>query len=254
MKIIKLLITGLGLILLSSCATIPRAPAIPGPSTHTIQPLPPQVIRQDIFHTVAPGESLWRISKIYDVGIDNIVRANQLREKDKLDMGQKLLIPMAMPACSIIPLYPSNKWEYIIIHHSATDAGNALAFYHSHKRRGFIEGLGYHFVIDNGTSGKSEGNIEVSPRWLKQQDGAHCKASGMNYKGIGICLVGNFSQENVSDKQMLSLAYLVNMLRKYYRVPVKNILGHGNVPQAQTECPGKKFPWEKFYRLLREKE
>jgi N-acetylmuramoyl-L-alanine amidase len=179
------------------------------------------------------------------------MRRNKLNRDDKLTMGQKLVIPYAMPACSIIALYPSRKWKYIIIHHSATDEGSALSFYHSHKRRGFIYGLGYHFVIDNGTRGKPEGYIEVSPRWIKQQDGAHCQASSMNHKSIGVCLVGNFSKEWVSDKQLLSLVYLVNILRRYYHIPLKNIIGHGQVPGAQTECPGKRFPWKRFFTELK---
>ena len=100
-------------------------------------------------------------------------------------MGQALLIPNAAPLKPIIPLYHSDKWKYIIIHHSATDEGNALCFDKSHSLRGFTRGLGYHFVIDNGTKGKLDGQIEISPRWIKQQDGAHTKASGFNKKSIG---------------------------------------------------------------------
>jgi N-acetyl-anhydromuramyl-L-alanine amidase AmpD len=68
----------------------------------------------------------------------------------------------------------------------------------------------------------------------------------MNYKGIGICLVGNFNQERVSQKQLDSRAYLVNILREYYKIPIKNIVGHRQVNGAKTECPGKYFPWEEF--------
>jgi len=125
-KFIELFITGACLLFLSSCATIPTAPLKPQPAT--VYPLAPELIRHDIFHTVAPGETLWRIGKIYDVRIEDIMRANNLSDKDKLSMGQRLLIPQALPASSIIPLYPSNKWKYIVIHHSATDVGNALTF------------------------------------------------------------------------------------------------------------------------------
>lgn len=236
-------------IILGSCATAPVQPP-----TYPTKEIYPQftapVLRQDIFHIVAPGETLWRISKMYDVKINNIVQANDLNRPEDLQMGQRLLIPQAAPLRPVIPLYKSKKWKYIIIHHSATDEGNSLAFFHSHLKRGFL-GLGYHFVIDNGTSGKEDGQIEASPRWIKQQDGAHCKASGMNHKGIGVCLVGNFSQERLSEKQMDSLVYLVNVLRKYYNIPIKNIIGHGQVKGARTECPGKFFPWDKFISRLK---
>jgi len=203
-----------------------------------------------MIHIVAPGETLWRISKTYDVSIEDVMRANSLIQPNKLEMGQELLIPKAIPARSVISLYPSNKWKYIIIHHSATDVGSALKFHYAHKRRGFSQGLGYHFVIDNGSSDKPDGHIEVSPRWIKQQDGAHCKAAGMNHKGIGVCLVGDFSGEYVSEKQLSSLVYLVNLLRRYYNIGLNNIMGHGEVPGASTECPGRRFPWNRLFTQL----
>lgn len=250
MKIIKLFIIGACLIALSSCATVTaiHPPTITPPSAYIP---PPPVIRHNMVHIVAPGETLWRIGKTYDVQISDIMQANRLRKEDELTMGQKLLIPDALPARPVVTLYPSQKWKYIIIHHSATDVGSALGFHYAHKRRGFSHGLGYHFVIDNGSSGKSDGHIEVSPRWIKQQNGAHCKAGGMNYKGIGICLVGDFTGEYVSSKQLSSLVYLVNLLREYYHIPLKNIMGHGQVRGANTKCPGNKFPWNRFIQQLK---
>jgi len=186
---------------------------------------------------------------MYDVSVDSIIRANNLPSDSSIQKGQKLLIPNAAPLRPIIPLYSSPKWRYIIIHHSATEVGNALRFDDAHNRRGW-EGLGYHFVIDNGTEGKQDGQIEVSPRWIKQRDGAHCKASNMNLKSIGICLVGNFNYEKVTRKQMDSAVYLVNKLRKFYGIPKGRILGHGQVKGACTDCPGKKFPWDEFMSKL----
>jgi N-acetylmuramoyl-L-alanine amidase len=72
----------------------------------------------------------------------------------------------------------------------------------------------------------------------------------MNSKGIGICLVGNFNNEYVSPKQLDSLVYLITTLRHYYDIPKKNILGHKQVPGAQTECPGKNFPWKELNRRI----
>jgi len=186
---------------------------------------------------------------MYDVNMQDIMKANNLASKEQLERGQRLLIPNAAPVRPVIALYPSSKWKYIIIHHSATDSGNANSLYDLHNRRGF-SGLGYDFIIDNGTGSKQDGQIEVSGRWVKQIDGAHCLAGGMNHQGIGICLVGNFSRERVSSKQLDSLVYLVNLLRKYYGIPQEKILGHGQVPGAATECPGLRFPWDEFKSRL----
>lgn len=213
---------------------------------------PPMEPRANAWHVVAPGETLWRLSKIYQVNIEDIKSANSLSDTQALEMGQRLLIPNATSQKPVIPiyLYDTDKWKYIIIHHSATDEDNSLSLYWLHIRRGFDEGLGYHFVIDNGTYGKGDGEIEIAPRWIKQRDGAHCKANGMNKVGIGICLVGNFSKDRVSEKQLDSLVHLVNVLRDHYNIPKENIIGHGQVPGAKTECPGTTFPWYEFYARL----
>ncbi len=233
-------------VVLSSCASIPSKPVFqPPPSVP-----PPPVVTTDIIHFVAPGETLWRIGKMYDVPINRIMQANRLKDPGALDMGRALMIPNASHPKPVISLYANKKWKYLIVHHSATEAGNSLAFHKHHLKRGWDRGVGYHFVIDNGTSKKRDGQIEVTPRWLKQQNGAHCKASSMNTKAIGICLVGNFNKEFISRKQMDSLVFLVRQLMTYYKIPFNNIIGHGKVPEASTECPGRNFPWEEFKSRL----
>lgn len=243
-------------ITLTSCA---RAPVRHVQTLHTLKPYPvlpgkvvtlPDVLRGDVYHEVGPGETVWRISKMYDVEIESITRDNNLKDATKLEKGQRLLISNAAPLRAVIPLYPSRKWDYIVIHHSATDVGKALSFDYVHSKKRRWKGLGYHFVIDNGTSEKEDGQIEVSPRWIAQDDGAHCRANGMNYRGIGVCLVGNFNVDNVTTKQKEALIYLVNILKDYYSIPNSHILGHGQVEGASTDCPGRKFPWGEIRRCL----
>lgn len=195
-----------------------------------------------IIHEVAPLETLWRISKMYDITVESIRQANHLTD-NTIYVGQKLIIPNAKCFKNIIPLYPTNKWRYIVLHHTATDIGKAMLINNYHMGKGFVYGLGYHFLIDNGTLGKGDGQIEVSPRWIKQQDGAHCKAGKMNYMGIGIALVGNFNERSPTDAQVRSLLLLLDVLTDYYHIPPSHVLGHGDVPGARTDCPGRLFPW-----------
>ncbi len=230
---------GLVCLFLSSCSTAPVAKspvdaAIYGSSST------PFAARAGVYHSIAPGETLWRISKMYDVDVQSIVNANRIKDVTDVEIGQKIYVPNAARRKNIISLYPNRKWKYIIIHHSATDFGNAMQFNEAHLRRGW-KGIGYHFIIDNGTCGKDDGQIEMGPRWIKQQDGAHCKANNMNERAIGICLVGNFSKGKPTKKQMDSLIYLTDKLKKYYKISKKRVLGHGEVLGAKTECPGTRF-------------
>jgi N-acetyl-anhydromuramyl-L-alanine amidase AmpD len=203
-----------------------------------------------IVHEVGPLETVWRISRMYDVPQQEIYAANRLSPSDSLRIGQKLLIPNAKTLRHVIPLYPGSQWKYIIVHHTATDIGNAILVNRSHHDRGFWHGLGYHFLIDNGSLSKSDGQIEVSPRWIKQQPGAHCKAGGMNDKAIGVALVGNFSEGLPTTRQMDSLAYLLKTLMQQYHIPPAQIMGHRDVDGASTECPGKRFPWSNLRQCL----
>ncbi len=132
---------------------------------------------------------------------------------------------------------PANRWQFIVIHHSATPAGNAGSFDRMHRQKGWDE-LGYHFVIGNGT-GSSDGQIEVGPRWTKQKWGAHARTADQRFNnyGIGICLVGNFDIERPTSRQMESVARLVGYLSKTYRVPVGRVVAHSET--KATECPGR---------------
>lgn len=197
---------------------------------------------RNTIHEVGPLETVWRISRMYGVTVESIYAANNLKPNDVLQTGQKLVIPNARMVRYIVNLYPCNNWKYIILHHTATDTGNARTINNAHGDRGFWNGLGYHFLIDNGTLGKGDGQIEMSPRWIRQQSGAHCKAGGMNERSIGIALVGNFNNETPTQNQMQALNYLLATLRDYYRIPVGNVLGHREVDGAKTECPGRLFP------------
>lgn len=267
------LVSLVALWVLSGCASQPTPPPKPAPAPVASAPSPSlgpppqistgpqriQVIQEPltssgqprtVIHEVAPMETVWRLSKMYGVPMESIYRANGLKPGTPIHIGQKLTIPNAVQFQNIIPLYPNTCWRYIVVHHTATDIGKATLIHSSHQNRGFWNGLGYHFLIDNGTLGKGDGQIEVSPRWIKQQKGAHCKASGMNDAGIGVALVGNFDEGVPTSKQMQSLARLIQQLAYYYQIPPQNILGHGDVPGANTDCPGKKFPWSELQRLL----
>lgn len=150
---------------------------------------------------------------------------------------------------------PSKKpcrWRYIVIHHSATRKGNAAIMdrYHSNRRH-MQNGLAYHFVIGNGTSGCADGEVEESHRWRAQLPGGHAKQPWLNESGIGICLVGNFNRQTMSKKQMDSLVNLVNKLRATYAIPLSCIKGHGDFAGEHTVCPGYNFTMKKFKERLK---
>ena len=140
-----------------------------------------------------------------------------------------------------------NQWQYIILHHSATNEGSASSFdtYHRKKRK-WSHGLAYHFVIGNG-NGSGNGEIEVGDRWKKQIHGAHTANMDLNRIAIGICLVGNFEENNEpTKKQLKSLVHLIDYCSKRYNIQESNIVKHNQVLQKGTACPGKNFPYKQL--------
>ena len=145
----------------------------------------------------------------------------------------------------------SNRWKYIIVHHSATQDGGARRFDQSHRSNGMDE-MGYHFVIGNGTD-TPDGKIEVGSRWRQQKHGAHCRVSPddsneYNKHGIGICLVGDFEYTRPSRAQMKSLIHLTNGLLAYTHLPPSAVYYHRDF--KSTKCPGRYFPYSTYRRAL----
>lgn len=220
------------------------------------QQAPQTAARTDgVYHLVGSGQTLWRIAKVYNVDIRQIMAANKISDPAQIGVGQELFIPRAKTALAVTPYRPATpeaiekligpkyrlpKWRYITLHHSATPEGNAESFDRNHRKRK-LGGLFYHFVIGNG-AGSSNGEVEVGWRWRKQRQ--------VNRPSdIQICLVGNFDKQQVSEAQFSSLARLINVLRKKYNIPLNNIRKHKDINGKATECPGDNFP---FYKLLTE--
>ena len=144
------------------------------------------------------------------------------------------------------------KWKAIVIHHSAVGSGNMRSIDSAHKHNGW-DGVGYDFVIGNGR-GSGSGQVEVTYRWRNQKVGAHCKSTNnwANIDGVGICLIGDFTKTVPTGGQMQSLAKLVSFLQLRYRIPDSYIYGHDDTPNHTTAtlCPGPKFPWGTFRRMV----
>ena len=159
------------------------------------------------------------------------------------------------------------RWDFIIIHHSATTFGNVSVFYNGHKaRRGAWLGndpMLYHLVIGNGQKA-GDGELQAGGRWLKQQLGGGCSSvkklmqartirdffrswsDYYNFKGIHICLVGDLNKTAPSSRQIDTLTNVVEALCRKYRIPPWHIMGHQEAQISSTACPGKRFPLVKL--------
>lgn len=243
------------LVLLSGCARAPRASVL-APFPAVGAPMP---VSGGLYHTVSRGETIYRIGKIYAVDPKELMRVNGVHDPSHLEIGQRLFIPsVGLTSPSIAPSFARGLtiegarhlvglaskpavWRTITVHHSATRQGSAKAFDRDHRRR-HMGGLFYHFVIGNGT-GTSDGAVEVGWRWRQQ-------VKSNRLYDINVCLVGDFSLQQVSQAQIESLVNLIHALRARYSISLESVRKHEDVKGRHTACPGKNFPFQRLMERL----
>lgn len=146
--------------------------------------------------------------------------------------------------------YWSKRWEYIVIHHSGGNYGNIDFLQQVHRERqpqDPIDAIPYHFIIGNG-NGLPMGSVSSDWRRNKHIWGSHVSGRNWshNWKGLGICLIGNFELQAVPPEQYASLVKLTRRLMYEYNIPPENVNGHGHIRGESTLCPGKHFPMQQF--------
>ena len=218
----------------------------PPPAAATAQNYPGFLV-----YKVRKSDTLWSIGRRYGISARELARLNGIDDPTSLQVGAELKICADNEAFfnKNFPLSRGvrpGKWRYIVIHHSATDTGSVRAFDYYHRKRLHMKrGLAYHFIIGNG-NGMKDGEIAMGSRWQYQQPGGHLNSLQQNEISLGVCLVGNYQNDRPTDKQLNSLIALVRYLQEKFSVPRRRILGHREMPDAHTVCPGKLFPLGKL--------
>jgi len=141
------------------------------------------------------------------------------------------------------------RWNSIVIVHSGTPSGSPSDIAEEHRQLGY-DGLGFHFVIGNGTR-MGDGEIHVGYRWLDQIDGAQLAGLGDEFSSSGvieICLVGDGDRRPFTDEQLHRLAQVVTALAKRLEIPSDQIHLHKDL--AGTTSPGRYFPESEFEQML----
>jgi LysM repeat protein len=220
-------------------------------------------LHAEIIYTAKKGDSLTGIAKHHGVSLSALAARNHLRTTDQLLIGQHLIIPgsSATPAKGSSGLATdlkgkldritvSKRWKNIVVHHSATtlDTLSSMDRYHRNERH-MENGLAYHFVIGNGVRTK-DGEIYIGRRWSKQLDGGHLSSVAMNRTSIGICLIGDFNKRAPSEKQLNALRELISYLMNRCDLDKSTVQTHRQINVRPTQCPGAKFPVQKFMATL----
>jgi len=97
---------------------------------------PPEVGRGvGIYHRVAPKETLWRISQMYNVDLDDIARANHIPDAASIEKGQMIFIPgvTSEPAQVSTGLSPESNFAWPVRGRIVSYYGSTL---NSHINKG----------------------------------------------------------------------------------------------------------------------
>lgn len=129
------------------------------------------------------------------------------------------------------------RWAYIIVHHTGAEEKDAAQVRRYHLSLGWRD-IGYHYVIER------DGRV-VPGRGL-DQPGAHCKAAGMNSKGIGVAVLGNLDAHPPLPAQQKALEELLRELMRRFGISPQGVLGHREVSGAATSCPGRFMDLERL--------
>ena len=210
-------------------------------------------------YIVVRGDTLGKIAQRHAISIRELKTVNNL-SSDLILVGQSLRIPgnalrQTTPTEDLMePVRAATagikiqreRWQRIVVHHSAIKYGNVEKYDAAHRLRGMQNGLAYHFLIGNGIDA-GDGEIEIGPRWQKQQPGGHVKNHLNNQTAIGICLIGNFEKTHPSRKQLAAFTQLMDWLQRVALGKKVHFAGHRELKGEQTVCPGKHFPLARMH-------
>lgn len=151
-----------------------------------------------------------------------------------------------------------NKPQNIVVHHSVTPRDLDMlkterSIENNHGQRGFNRStlgwhVGYHYII--------YGNGQIKQYRTDLEQGAHCAEQSMNFKSLGVCLIGDFDNELPSDLQVNALANFLKQKVEQYSIPLININPHRHYAinaatgKPYKSCYGSKLADDWARRLL----
>ena len=153
----------------------------------------------------------------------------------------------------------ASDWLQIVIHDSGLHFEDHESIDRRHRADG-LSGIGYHFVIGNGTYRLADGAIIATSRWANQRAGAHVAATreggeaaldaadAHNRVSIGICLVGAGDGRAFTPGQLRALESLVGQLQSQFDIADDRVMLHREI--SDVASPGRFFPAAEFDQFL----
>ncbi|WP_456275664.1 peptidoglycan recognition protein family protein [Bacillus sp. AK128] len=135
-----------------------------------------------------------------------------------------------------LPTHPSKRYrrrsltaiKNIAIHHSATTTGSAESFARYHVNTLEWPGIAYHYVVDKDGTISHCHDLEV----------VSYHVGNSNYRAVGICMVGDFRTQQLTEAQKTATQNLVLTLLDVLTIEVADVWGHQEFPGYEWKpCP-----------------
>jgi N-acetylmuramoyl-L-alanine amidase len=137
------------------------------------------------------------------------------------------------------PNFDQRRPNFVILHHTTNEtAAKALRTLTDPQRQ-----VSAHYLI--GRHGERYQLVdEASRAWHAGESwwGGH---TDLNSASIGIEL-DNTGDEAFAEAQIAELLLLLDELRRRYRIPAENILGHSDIAPTRKVDPSHRFPWSRL--------
>ncbi|MDO8536170.1 MAG: peptidoglycan DD-metalloendopeptidase family protein [Candidatus Omnitrophota bacterium] len=113
------------------------------------------------YHYVKNGDTLWSISKLYDVDINNLINANHLDDYRDIRRGQRLLIP------GVVKNKELPKRSFSKEFFSWPLRGNVVSYYGAKMDRTRNKGIDIHADEGSNVKASRAGKVVFCDEWLK---------------------------------------------------------------------------------------
>ena len=77
-----------------------------------VKPTAPPTGMPGIYHRVEKGDTLWKISKMYNADLERIADINRITDNTKIEIGQQIFIPDAKQPVAQTPKYLSDDFAW----------------------------------------------------------------------------------------------------------------------------------------------
>ena len=181
-----------------------------------------------------------KTSSVFDSVVEGAVKLFQIDE-------ELAVAAIACPATlSRLETKVGQRIKLLVVHHAATPRTTTVEQIRDyHVNHNGWRDIAYHYLLRQPTD---ESPVQIAPG--RYQDGDAYIESGeegahvygyVNYYSLGICCIGNFDEEKVPKRMYETLVQLLTSFLIAYELDESAVLGHREVPDQNTACPGSQF-------------